>query len=131
MSSTFNASRLSEVLEMADLSKTAHPRPELSNEYTAPRNETEQTLVDIWQKSLSIEQVGIHDNFFELGGDSLLGTQVFSRVREAFQVNIPIGTLFEEPTVAGLARLIETINWATQESRAPESITEYEEEGEI
>jgi hypothetical protein len=82
---------VSETLEKADSSKSLHTRPELNQPYVAPETETEQTLVEIWQAFLGIEQIGIHDDFFELGGDSLLGTQVMSRIRETFQVELPIG----------------------------------------
>lgn len=81
-------------------------RPQLSNAYVAPTNETEQTICRIWQQLLGIEAIGIHDNFFDLGGHSLLGTQVITRLRDAFQVDLSLRVLFEEPTVACLALLI-------------------------
>jgi acyl carrier protein len=83
-----------------------HQRPDLQTAYIAPQNETQQQVVDIWQKLLDIEQIGIHDNFMDLGGDSLLGTQLIIRLRDTFQVDLSLLSLFEEPTVAGLALAI-------------------------
>ncbi|HEU5376442.1 MAG TPA: SDR family oxidoreductase, partial [Ktedonobacteraceae bacterium] len=84
-------------------------RPKLSTEYAPARDEYDQRIVDIWQQVLGIEQIGIHDNFFELGGHSLIGTQLISRLRHGFQVNLPLLTLFEAPTVAELADAIKLI----------------------
>ncbi len=78
------------------------------NPKTETRNEIEQTICEIWQKALGIEQIGTDDNFFALGGDSLLATQIVSRLRDTFQVELPLRCLFEMPTVAGLATLIAT-----------------------
>jgi len=71
--------------------------------YVAPRTETEETLARIWSEVLGVERVGVRDTFFDLGGHSLLATQVLMRLREAFQVEIPLRKLFETPTVEGLA----------------------------
>ena len=65
--------------------------------------EVEEMLAGIWQALLRVERVGRQDNFFELGGHSLLATQVISRIREGFHVELPLHSLFQNPTVAGLA----------------------------
>lgn len=77
---------------------------ELSLTFVEPRTPTEKTLAEIWAEVLEIEQVSIHDNFFfNLGGNSLLATQVMSRIRETFQVELPLRHFFETPTVAHIA----------------------------
>jgi amino acid adenylation domain-containing protein len=82
-------------------------KSELTLTFVEPRTPTEKTLAKIWAEVLEIEQVGIHDNFFfDLGGNSLLATQVMSRIRETFQVELPLRHLFETPTVAHLAATI-------------------------
>ena len=78
-------------------------RPELEEAFVAPRNPIEEVLAGIWGEVLGLEQVGIYNNFFELGGHSLIATQVISRVRNTFQVELPLRRLFESPTVADLA----------------------------
>ena len=88
------------------LSQTAHPRPELASAYLAPRDEAEQRIVEIWQDLFGINGIGVDDDFIELGGHSLLAMQLLSRIRETFQVEIPLRMLFESPTVAGLASSI-------------------------
>jgi acyl transferase domain-containing protein/acyl carrier protein len=83
-------------------------RPQLQTMYVAPGNELERRIVEVWQNLLGIEPVGIHDNFFELGGDSLLGSQMIAQLRSVFQTEFPMRGLFEDPTVAGAAKIIET-----------------------
>jgi acyl-coenzyme A synthetase/AMP-(fatty) acid ligase/acyl carrier protein len=73
----------------------------------APRTPVEKTLAQIWAEALSVKQVGISDNFFDLGGHSLAATRVVSRVIQQFQLNIPIRFLFESPTIAAMATLID------------------------
>ncbi|MGH7828614.1 MAG: phosphopantetheine-binding protein, partial [Candidatus Binatia bacterium] len=75
--------------------------------FVAPRTPTEETLARIWSQLLGAERVGVFDNFFDLGGHSLLATQVISRIREAFSMELPLRTLFESPTVGGLAGVIQ------------------------
>ena len=90
-------------------------RAELSQ---MPQTTIEQTLAALWQQLLGQEPIGVHDNFFELGGHSLLATQLLSRVRDAFQVEVPLRSLFETPTIEGLAKTIETMRWTTQRQSA-------------
>lgn len=71
--------------------------------FVAPRSPLERQLTGIWTTALGLERVGVEDNFFDVGGHSLLATQVISRVREAFQVALPLRSLFENPTVSQLA----------------------------
>nr|WP_268890187.1 non-ribosomal peptide synthetase [Gloeocapsopsis dulcis] len=75
----------------------------------APSTSVEKSLVDLWCQLLGRKQVGIHDNFFELGGHSLLATQLISRIRDRFQVEIPLRSLFESPTIAQLAQKIDAV----------------------
>ena len=74
--------------------------------YVAPRDPIEEAVAVIWGEVLRVNQVGVHDNFFELGGHSLLATRVAARLRESFDVELPLRYVFEEPTVAGLAARI-------------------------
>ncbi|ADO71940.1 type I polyketide synthase [Stigmatella aurantiaca] len=83
-----------------------HQRPDLPTEYVAPRDDLEAEIAGIWAELLGVQQVGIHDSFFLLGGHSLLGMQLLSRIREQLKGDIPLRSLFETPTVAGLALLV-------------------------
>ncbi|NJL40959.1 MAG: hypothetical protein HC899_32665 [Leptolyngbyaceae cyanobacterium SM1_4_3] len=67
----------------------------------------EFTLIEIWKELLQLKQVSVHDNFFELGGHSLLATQMTSRVRDAFGLELPLKNVFEAPTIAQLALILE------------------------
>lgn len=90
------------------IDRRALPEPESSNPQSrqhlvAPRTAIEATLLKVWQEVLGVEQIGIHDNFFELGGHSLLAIKVMARIRTSMHRDISLRTLFEQPTVAGLA----------------------------
>jgi len=94
------------------LDRAALPAPERESYHSgaaflAARNELEQQLAELWADVLSVEAVGIHDNFFQLGGNSLLATQLLSRVRSTLQADVPLRELFAGPTVAELATAIE------------------------
>jgi hypothetical protein len=81
--------------------------PLLQTEFEPPASLVEKTLAGIWSEVLSLPGVGLKDNFFALGGDSLLATRVASRVRNAFEVELPLRAIFRKPTLAGLALVIE------------------------
>jgi amino acid adenylation domain-containing protein len=75
----------------------------------APRTEIEEALMEIWTQVLKRDQISMHDNFFDLGGHSLLATQVMARVHNTLQLEVPLRTLFEAPTIAELGVAIEEI----------------------
>jgi acyl transferase domain-containing protein/acyl carrier protein len=84
-----------------------YERPALEVAYHAPTNEVEEQLAEVWQELLGIGKIGIHDDFFGLGGHSLLATQIVARVRDLFHLELPLQTIFEAPTIARYAELIE------------------------
>jgi amino acid adenylation domain-containing protein len=81
-------------------------RPDLDTPYAAPRTPVEAELAQIWSEVLSVDPLGIYDNFFDLGGHSLAATRVVSQVIKKFQLEIPLRSLFESPTVAEMAGVI-------------------------
>ncbi|HEV7763739.1 MAG TPA: amino acid adenylation domain-containing protein, partial [Thermoanaerobaculia bacterium] len=78
-------------------------RPVLERPFEAPRDPVEERLAAIYADVLHVDRIGIHDNFFELGGHSLLATRILSRIRDVFQVQLSLRTVFETPTVAAIA----------------------------
>ncbi|MFL5280789.1 MAG: amino acid adenylation domain-containing protein, partial [Rhodopila sp.] len=82
-----------------------------------PQTETARMLAAIWSPILGVEHVGEDDNFFALGGHSLMATQVMSRVREVFDVTLPIRTLFDMPRLGSMARAVETAQQSPLERR--------------
>jgi acyl carrier protein len=97
--------------------KNAARQPE--QEYASARTPVEEMVVGIFEELLKLDRVGIHDNFFDLGGHSLLATQVISRVRNTFEVEIGVRSIFEEPTADGLASRIEEAMRAGEREGAP------------
>ncbi|HEY3580423.1 MAG TPA: amino acid adenylation domain-containing protein, partial [Pyrinomonadaceae bacterium] len=83
-----------------------HARPDIERPFVAPRTPIEEMIAGIWSQVLNLEQVGIHDNFFSLGGHSLLATQVAQRVRQTFNIELPLRLFFETPTVDALAAFV-------------------------
>jgi len=106
--------RLNESLSHESLAKpgdtedvSLHERPDIATPYKPAETEIEKNVLKVWQKLLGIEQIGIYDNFFDLGGNSLLGTQLVSELRQNFQVELPLQSLFDDPTISGVAKIIE------------------------
>ncbi|WP_395844890.1 amino acid adenylation domain-containing protein [Archangium violaceum] len=104
------------------MNRKALPAPEAPSdsgtEYIAPRTPTEEQLAAIWAEVLSVPRVGAEDHFFELGGHSLLATRVLSRLRSAFEVELPVRALFEAPTLSALALKLDE---AQRSRRAPQT----------
>jgi acyl carrier protein len=86
-----------------------YARPSLSTQFAAARTEAEKSIAGVWENLLGVAPIGIHDKFFELGGHSLLAIQVLTRLREIFDLDLPVQLIFEAPTIAQLAESIEQL----------------------
>ncbi|MGK7929609.1 MAG: SDR family NAD(P)-dependent oxidoreductase, partial [Spirulina sp.] len=87
--------------------KTSHSRPQLDTPYLAPRNAREQQITAIWENYLGIAPIGVRDDFFALGGHSLLATRLVAKLSETLATEILLSELFNSPTIAGLAEIID------------------------
>jgi amino acid adenylation domain-containing protein len=102
----------------------------LERAFVAPRNDLEIKLAEIWQEILKSKHLGVFDNFFDLGGNSVMATQVNARIRELFEIELPLQSLFETPTIEQLGTQIDNLLWAKQSlsngnSYAEESYNEF------
>jgi acyl carrier protein len=75
--------------------------------FESPETEIEEAIAEAWQELLGVEKVGRNDGFFELGGHSLSAVQLVARLQERLPVDLPPDVLFDRPTVAALAELVE------------------------
>ena len=96
-----------------------------------PRSDIEKLLTEIWAEVLAVDRVGIHDNFFDLGGDSLAASRVLSRVLQSFKLQLPVKALFDAPTVARMAEVVNEAHRVDDSAleqmlRLVETITEEE-----
>jgi amino acid adenylation domain-containing protein len=89
--------------------------------YVAPRDAVEEIIAGLWADILGVSLPGVHDNFFDLGGHSLKATQLLSRIRQTFQADIPLRSLFESPTIAGMAVVVREV--VSGESALSKTIT--------
>jgi acyl transferase domain-containing protein/acyl carrier protein len=104
--------------DSAAMVATAGPRSSMRGELVAPRNKIEQDVREIWEEVLGFESIGINDNFFfDLGGHSLLALGVVGRIRERFQMELPLSTFFQFPTIAGLAGVLEIRQTETEDQQ--------------
>ncbi len=100
-------------------------------DYTPPSNLTEEVVASIWAEILGCERVGAGANFFDLGGHSLLATQVVARLRRAFNVEIPLRTLFQHPSLEDLAARIDAETVADRPAASAPPIRAARRDGEI
>ena len=93
-------------LDRRALPKPSDKRPALSQSYVAIRSDVEFRLAKVWEDAINIRPIGIHDNFFDLGGHSLAAMRLVSRVIQEFQLELPLKSLFQSPTIAEMAVVI-------------------------
>lgn len=105
-------------VDRKSLPRLKQDTPALAREWRAPSNSTEAGLVTIWSDVLKLDRISITDNFFELGGHSLLAARVIANINEKFHISLPLRTLYEAPTLAELAAVIEN-GCSVTEPRAP------------
>nr|WP_062341026.1 AMP-binding protein [Herbidospora sakaeratensis] len=96
-------------LEFVGGARPADPPPGVTAEFVEPRTDAETLVADVWADLLGLPEIGALDDFFALGGHSLLALRVAVRLREALELDVPIRTVFERPTVAGLALAVEEL----------------------
>jgi amino acid adenylation domain-containing protein len=90
----------------APLAEAASGKGIFTRERMRPQTETEKALVAIWTEVLRVENPGVNDDFFDLGGHSLLAIKITSRIRDVFDVDLATQSVFEHPTIAGLAGVL-------------------------
>jgi amino acid adenylation domain-containing protein len=119
------------------IDRRALPAPEAGEEssdtFLAPRTPLEQQIAAIWQEVLQVGRVGVHDNFWEMGGHSLLATRVLARVNEAFDLQMPLHSLFAAPMLGEFAAAIGEASLAAYGDGLEEALAELDAlpEGEI
>jgi hypothetical protein len=94
-----------------------HARPALATAYAAPETDLQRTIAGVVQHLLGIDRVGLHDNFFDLGFDSLLSHRLVTHLKQQHGLALPVGAVFQSPTVDALARYADLARWAQRASR--------------
>ena len=95
-----------------------------STAYIAPRTAIEETLQTLWQDVLAVNTIGVHDNFFDIGGNSLSATQIITRIRQHFSLDLPLRSLFEVNTIEGIAEIISAMSLHQETTDADEDFEE-------
>jgi amino acid adenylation domain-containing protein len=95
-------------------------RPEDMGDYVAPQTAVERQLAELWSHLLQVDQVGLEDNFFELGGHSLHGMKLIAKIAERFSVRLPVIAVFQYPTVARMAQVVESLRSVGGERTHPQ-----------
>ncbi len=108
--------------EPEEEAREIQPRPELETPYAAPQDGAEKEVAEIWTDVLGFERVGVQDNFFDLGGNSLMATQLVSRLRERFDIDLALRDFFEEATVARVAQSVELARWMSAPQAAEDGV---------
>ena len=112
--------------EVGKLDRAALPAPDERQDlrraaFAAPETAVQRVLSGQWQELLGLDRVGLHDDFFDLGGHSLIATQAISRLRAELETDVTLTELFQHPTVARLAELIENRSWTRAMDQPPQS----------
>jgi len=122
----FEKLKASELLSgLEGAAPAAHARPELATPFRAPETEIEEQLATMWRDAFGVDRVGVDDDFFELDGNSLMAIQIVTRLRTAFGVELPMSTLFDNPTIAQLGAEIEAL--MGEEAEAEEALEGVED----
>ncbi|HSU17609.1 polyketide synthase [Longimicrobium sp.] len=102
-----------------------YARPgDLSTAYQPPESDTEARIAEVWQTLLGVDRVGVHDDFFALGGHSLLATQIIARLKDMFELELPLKVIFEAPTIAKMSLLVEEAILAEIEALSEDEVNE-------
>ncbi|HET9805236.1 MAG TPA: non-ribosomal peptide synthetase [Candidatus Acidoferrum sp.] len=102
------------------LPELARSRPELQTPLALPRTPIEEKIAQMWAEVLGLEQVGIDDDFFQLGGDSLIASRIVARIIATFEVEIPLGALFNAPKISTMASVLVAYGAAQAEGEVAE-----------
>ncbi|MBD2493308.1 non-ribosomal peptide synthetase [Nostoc sp. FACHB-280] len=116
------------------INRKALPAPDqivTTKDIELPVTETEKSLAQIWAKLLKYEAIARQDNFFNLGGHSLLATQLCYRIRDTFNIELPLRQVFETPNLMDLASYIDSFLWVNAATADIEPLNSDEEEIEL